>query len=360
MNILQIMGWDDQRKSDFASSGLSSSEPGRIAAADRGKYVVLAEKGPVIAECSGKFLHNAKSMLDMPAVGDWVAFRLEESSAIIEKILPRDSCLMRKMSSQVYEAQVICVNLDKLFIVTTVGRDLNCRRIQRYLAASFAAGANPLVVVNKRDIPHRWEDIMDELKEISHATEIITTSTIEENGLSEMTSHILPGETIALVGSSGVGKSSIINRLIDQERQETAEVRPSDLKGRHRTARRELIVAPGDFMVIDTPGMREFGLWDVGEGLDELFSEIAALSTLCQFRDCSHGIEPGCAVVKAVEEGLLPRTRLESYVKLKAEQSYTAEKALQRDGKQTKRRKQIAKDKRKRMKTHKKLGLKDN
>lgn len=333
-------------------------EPGRVASADRGKYVVLAESSEVLASAAGKLLHSARGAVDLPAVGDWVGFRREGDRGVIERVLPRSSCLIRKSAGRDYEAQVICANLDKIFIVTAVGRDLNVNRVLRYLAACFSAGAEPVVVVNKKDLDHDRQGVMAALDEASLAAPIIMSHTKNDDGLDELRPHIADRETVALVGSSGVGKSSIVNRLIGDERQSTLKVREADGKGRHSTTRRELIVADG-FVIVDTPGMREFGLWDADAGLDEVYAEIVEFTAHCKYRDCSHVSEPGCAVVDAVESGLLPRSRLEGYLRLRAELDNAAKRAEVRDGKETKRRwKRISKDSRKRKKIHGNLGLK--
>jgi len=360
MKQLKILGWSDRREMEYRNPGLSSLEPGRVAAADRGEYVVLAEGGAVAAVASGKLSHNSRSALGMPAVGDWVAFRREAGAAVIELVLPRSSCLMRKSSGRDYQAQVIAANLDKIFIVTAVGRDLNPRRIERYLAAAHAAGAEPVVVINKRDLPHRREDVMAELEGVTGATEVIMTSAAEDGGLGEMAPLLISTETVALIGSSGVGKSSLVNKLIGYDRQRTSSVREADEKGRHVTSRRELIVAPAGFVLIDTPGMREFGLWDAGEGLAVAFADITELSAHCRFRDCSHHAEPGCAARQAAKAGLLPPGRLESYLSLVAEQQNAEQRSRDREEKKDSkaRWKEINKSVRNRKRLHKKLGLK--
>jgi ribosome biogenesis GTPase / thiamine phosphate phosphatase len=360
MEHLKKLGWDDRRETEYQNFGADAGEPGRVAAADRGQCVVLTGDGEVQAKASGKLLHESSSALGIPAVGDWVVFRNEGDSAVIERVMPRTSCLLRKTSGREYQAQVIAANIDKIFIVTAVGRDLNPRRIERHLAAAHSAGAEPVVVINKRDLPHDRDEIMDGLNLVTLTTKVIMTSTLTDNGLDEMDVLLKTGETIALIGSSGVGKSSLVNKLIGYERQQTISTRESDGKGRHTTTRRELIITPAGFMVIDTPGMREFGLWDAEEGLAETFSDIMELASLCKFRDCTHTTEPKCAVREADKKGLLPPGRVDSYLRLVNEQHNTEKWAQERDGKETKRRwKDISKEIRRRNSLHEKLGLKN-
>ncbi len=360
MEELKRLGWNDRIEMEYQNLGLPSHEPGRVASADRGKYVVLTKSGVVPAVASGKLIHNSPGAVGIPAVGDWVALRSEAGVAAIERILPRSSCLIRKSSGRDYQAQVIAVNLDNIFIVTSVGRDLNPRRIERHLAAAHAAGAEPVVVINKRDLPHRRDDVMAEIEGVALSVKVIMTSVVEDGGLDEMWPLLISGETVALIGSSGVGKSSLVNKLIGYDRQRTLSVRETDEKGRHVTSRRELILAPAGFLIVDTPGMREFGLWEASEGLAEAFSDITELSAQCRFRDCSHQAEPGCAARQAAEAGLLPPGRLQSYLRLITEQQNAEQRARDReDKKDSKARwKERSKNIRQQKRLHKKLGQK--
>jgi ribosome biogenesis GTPase len=239
-----------------------------------------------------------------------------------------------------------------------VGPDLSLRRIERYLSAIWDGGAEPVVVVNKTDLPHDPAAILEQLSAVALGVRTALVSAHADGGLDELEALLEPGLTAALVGSSGVGKSTIVNRLLGHELQETAEVRESDMKGRHTTAARQLLVTPGGAILVDTPGMRELGLWDAREGLDRTFADIAALAAGCRFRDCTHDQEAGCAVVAAVERGELDRSRLDGFHRLARELEHNARRAAEGAKENSKKRwKWIAQAQRDRDKIRKKSGL---
>jgi ribosome biogenesis GTPase len=334
--------------------------PMRVAAADRSTFLLLGDTEPVQAVLSGRWHLEGYGELGRPAVGDWVAVRTDGSSHVIEGLLPRRSLFTRKTSGRSSAPQAIAANVDTVLVVTDVGPDFSPRRLERYASAAIAGGAMPVVVLNKSDLEHDADDLGASASAAVPQAEVVFTSTVSENGLSALEPHLLPGTTVALVGSSGVGKSSIVNAILGEARQETAEVRTHDGKGRHETTRRELIVAPCGAIVIDTPGMREFGLHGAGEGLAEVFADVVEIARGCRFRDCTHGGEPGCRVSEACEEGLLPEGRVRSYLDLQAELALNEERLEERQAGNVKRRwKSISKEVRRMHRLHRKLGLKD-
>lgn len=351
---LQELGWTSDRDAEIAPP----LRPARVAVAERGGYLVRGlEAGPSWATCTGRLLNEAGGPEDLPAVGDWVAI---DEGGQIAAVLPRRSCFVRKAPGGGSRPQVICANVDTVFVVTAVGADFSPRRIERYVAAIWSAGANPVIAVNKTDLEHDAVALAEILDEVAPAVDVLYTSALEGRGLDELTARIAPGKTVALVGSSGVGKSSLINRLVGSERQATAPVRDSDDKGRHTTTRRELCLLPGGGLVIDTPGMRELGLWDAVDGVEAIFADIEALADDCRFRDCGHEGEPGCAIAAALESGELSAERYDSYRDLLKELAYEARRADEQGYRDSKARwKAIHKSMRERNKLNKKLGLKD-
>jgi ribosome biogenesis GTPase len=330
MNLM-AMGLTETIKSNFDK--LKTSDDviiGRIALEHKRMYRVWTEVGELLCEVSGRFSFAAQNREDYPAVGDWVMLkaRLEEGKGTIYTILPRKSKFSRKSAGQNAEEQIVSANIDTVFLVNSLNEDLNLRRIERYLLLTWESGANPVIVLSKADL---CEDINEKLavvEAISYGgVPVIPISSETMSGLGELTPFLQPGKTIALLGSSGVGKSTLTNRLLGEEKQAVQEIRQDDDKGRHTTTHRELILLPNGCVLIDTPGMRELQLWESSEGLAETFSEIEALAETCRYRDCLHKNEPGCAVVDAIEQGLLDVERLRSYHKLQKELSYIERKA---------------------------------
>ncbi|MDH4038434.1 MAG: ribosome small subunit-dependent GTPase A [Candidatus Krumholzibacteria bacterium] len=290
--------------------------PARIASEGRGVYRLLgcrAARGELRGRLRAELAPEAR-----PAVGDWVAVRDGDDLAIIHDVLERRTALIRRAAGSAADVQVVAANIDLVFVVTAVTRDYNPRRIERYVAAVWDGGAEPVIVLNKADLEGDVPAMLDELAVIAPGVPAIRTSTVTAEGLDDLRRYLAPGKTIGLVGSSGVGKSSIANRLLGDQAQDTRATR-RDEKGRHTTTRRDLVVLPQGGLLIDTPGMREFGLVEDGGGVETLFADIAALATECHFRDCSHQGEPGCAVIAAVEAGELDDQRLGSYQKLQRE-----------------------------------------
>jgi len=290
--------------------------PARVASEGRGVYRLLgcrATRGELKGRLRAELAPEGR-----PAVGDWVAVRESADLAIIHAILDRRSALVRRAAGSASNAQVVAANIDLVFVVTAVTRDFNPRRIERYLAAVWDGGAEPVIVLNKADLGGDSDAMLSELAAVAPEVKAIRTSTVTAEGLDSLRSFLAPGRTIGLVGSSGVGKSTIVNCLLGAPAQSTRETR-RDEKGRHATSRRDLVELPGGGLLIDTPGMREFGLLEDGGGIDTLFADIVEIAQRCRFRDCSHQGEPGCAVIEAVESGELDDARLRSYRKLQRE-----------------------------------------
>lgn len=293
---------------------------GRITSQDKGLYKVVTENGEKRAQVSGKFRYNATNLSDFPAVGDFVMVdENEEGNSIIHHVLTRKSVFIRKAAGTSNETQVVAANVDTVFICMSLNNDFNLRRLERYIGVAWDSGATPVVVLTKSDLCNNLDEIMSKLETVALSVDIIVTSSMAEDGFLSVNKYIEYGKTVAFIGSSGVGKTTLINKLAGKNLFETQEIRNDD-KGRHTTTKRELIVLPNGGVVIDTPGMRELGI--EGTDLSKTFADIDELSKQCRFSDCSHTKEPGCAVKKAIEDGFISQERLSSYFKLKKEAKY--------------------------------------
>ena len=298
---------------------------GRITLQEKGMYWICTITGEQKAMVSGKLLFDAQSPSDYPAVGDYVMVGCADSdTAVIHLVLPRKSLFVRKAAGTSKTEQVVAANIDTVFLCMSLNNDFNLRRLERYLAVAWESGAEPVVVLTKADLCADLPQKQREVEAIAMGVDILTTSAMESDGYRQIMPYITQGRTVAFVGSSGVGKSTLINRLLGEERLATDGLRNDD-NGHHTTTHRELLFLPNGAMVIDTPGMRELGMWDAASGVEQTFGDIEELAARCRFRNCSHTSEPGCAVRAAIRSGDLDGGRWLSYQKLKNENSYAAD-----------------------------------
>jgi ribosome biogenesis GTPase len=327
---LKELGWNSFFENHFIKYNQQNTTyiPARIISFQRNLYSVLSEYGELKGEITGKFRYEVQSIEKYPAVGDWVGItkKEQEDKAIIHFVLPRKTSLSRKMPGVKTEEQVICANIDTSFLVTTFDRDFNLRRIERYLSLIWDSGANPVIILNKADLCTDIEIFIREVESISPGTPILCMSALEKSGIEQIYNYLKEGKTVVFLGSSGTGKSTIINYLLDASKQATNSLRGNS-KGRHTTSYRELFMVPDRRgMVIDNPGMREIQLWANEDIVEKTFADIEDLSQRCRFNNCSHTKEPGCAVKEAIEEGSLEPKRLESYFKQKRELNRLSER----------------------------------
>jgi ribosome biogenesis GTPase / thiamine phosphate phosphatase len=317
------LGWDAFFAERFAPFLAQGREPARVSVQQKGFYDLQSATGELMGELAGKLHHGARGSGDYPVVGDWVAVQRRDDgeSAIIHGFLERRTTFARKApgSRGAPIDQVIAANVDRVFVVMGLDDDFNLRRLERYLVLVSRSGAQAAVVLNKSDLTDRTEELARGTSAAAPGVAVLVTSARAGLGLDPLRDLLPAGATGAFVGSSGVGKSTLINRLLGEERLTTREVRSWDRRGRHTTTHRELILLPGGGLVIDTPGMREIQLPEIGDGVEEAFDDIDELAAQCRFADCKHDREPGCAVLEAVVEGRLEARRLDSYRTLKAE-----------------------------------------
>ena len=321
---LDALGWDHEWETAFAAieEEIPGLIPARISMETKLNYLVWTNDEELPAKITGKLLHDTKrDPLNRPKVGDWVGISLadEGAKAQIRILAPRRSQLTRKVPGRRNEAQVIAANFDTVFIVQGLDDNFNLRRLERCLVMVHEGGAQPVVVLNKSDLCNNLADRLHEAETAAGDAPIVSLSAMSGDGVDHLQPWIRPGQTVAFIGSSGVGKSTLINRLYGDEVQDTNDVRERDSKGRHTTVRREMIFLPEGVVVIDTPGMREFHLWFADEGLDAAFSDIEAIALNCRFNDCSHSNEPGCAVLGAIDNGELSAERHRNFVRLQTD-----------------------------------------
>jgi ribosome biogenesis GTPase len=326
---LKDLGWNAFFASEFAKLGDAALVPARVVEELKGFQRVRSEQGEYLAQVGGKIHYQAEGREHFPAVGDWVGIapRPEEGRARIACILPRQTKLSRKVAGRERSEQIVATNLDVVFVVSSLNREFNARRIERYLSLVWDSGARPVVLLNKADLCAEAEARVAEVENIARGASVHLLSARKETGLDAVQGYVKVGRTTAFVGSSGVGKSTIINALSGGKALRVQPVHEADDRGRHTTTSRQMIFLPQGGIVIDTPGMRELALWDNQEGVAQVFEDIELLALDCKYRNCGHDSEPGCAVGAAIHKGTLEPGRLENYRKLQAELRFAERKA---------------------------------
>jgi ribosome biogenesis GTPase len=325
---LTKLGWNADLNQQFAPHHAKGLVPARVAVEDKHFFRVWTADAELRAQVTGKCIHEARrSNSKLPKVGDWVAVRLvaNEEKAMIEAILPRRTQLCRKMTSRGGTEHILATNIDTAFMVTAADASFDAARLEQMLVMVHESGARPVVLLNKIDLCDDLDARLADATRVAGNALVLTACALTGRGMKTLAQLIKPGDTAVFIGTSGVGKSSLINRLYGEDIQATVEVRTNDAKGRHTTSWREMIFLPQGGVVIDTPGMREFHIWIASEGSKQAFPELDALSVRCHFRDCSHTKENRCAVLEALAAGTLPRERYDSFLKLQLEIRYLRE-----------------------------------
>ncbi len=335
MNLLDL-GWNENFSQYFEKYKAEKNKlkqqnavVARVSCEHKNLYHIISENGELTAEVSGRFRHEALSRADFPVVGDWVVIGRQENqeTATIHAVLPRQSVFSRKAilgGGPAYgmgktEEQVLVANINSVFLVSGLDGDFNLRRIERYLTIAWNSGAVPVIVLNKADLAENIDELIEKVEEIAVGVPIFPVSAKTGEGIETLLPYIQKGQTVTLLGSSGVGKSSIINSLLGEELIKIGGLRKSDGRGKHTTTYRELLLLPNGGIVIDTPGMRELQAWSENEGLEKTFGDIEKLATKCKFKNCSHETEPGCAIQIALGDGLLDKKRYNGYLRLQKE-----------------------------------------
>ena len=328
VDLIEQYGWSEVWATAFAPHAHAGHTPGRVILQHRNGYLVVTDAGELQAKASGRLRHEAQET-GPPAVGDWVALspNPQDGAATIHAVLPRHTAFVRRAADSARRTQILAANIDVAFVVTSMNADLNPRRIQRFLAAAMDSGARPVLVLTKSDLSADPQAEAAQVAVLETQTLVLTVSAREGVGLEALRLQVKPGETCVLIGSSGVGKSTLVNAFLNEDRMATQAIRASDDQGRHTTSHRQLIPLPGGGLIIDTPGIREVGLIDAEEGVEAVFDDIEHLMQECRFTNCGHVSEPGCAVQAALADGTLEGPRWAHFQKLKSELAAAGDKA---------------------------------
>ena len=321
-------GWNEYFEAVWKDAEGENAIPARVIAQSRGVWRVAGDFGECLAQAAGKLRLAAQEGADWPAVGDWVAVELREqgSAAQIDEVLPRRSRFLRKTAGKKIAEQVIAANVDIALLVSALDGDVKPRRVERYLTQCWESGAKPMIVLNKADLCEAPQEKIEKTERVATGVSVCAISAKIGQGFDELEKQLPRGQTVVLLGSSGVGKSTIVNRLLGRAAQKVQEVRETDSRGRHTTTAREIFVLPGGALLMDTPGLRELQLWGADEGLSQTFLDIETLARRCRFGNCRHEGEPGCAVHAAIDAGELDAARLESWRKLERELDFLRRK----------------------------------
>lgn len=326
MNSIEKLGFNKWFLDKIETPKLDDYQIVRVINVNKNSFVVSNGIKDIYAELTGKFMFNSDSPLDFPIVGDWLYVQLfdDDSFAIIHEVLPRKSLLKRKTSGNKIEYQLIAANIDTAIIMQSLDSNFNLRRLERYLVIINDSNISPVIFLSKSDLIRidETESKINDIYKIIPDIKIVAFSNNKLSDIENIKSHFTPCETFCLLGSSGVGKTTLLNNLIHQEQYKTQPIREKDGRGRHTTSRRELIVLENGAMIVDNPGMRELGIISIESGLDDTFTEIAGLANQCRFTDCAHIIEEGCAILKALEEGTISKERYQNYMKMYKESLY--------------------------------------
>lgn len=328
VDLIEQYGWSEVWATAFAPHAHAGHTPGRVILQHRNGYLVATDAGELQAKASGRLRHEAQET-GPPAVGDWVALspNPQDGAATIHAVLPRHTAFVRRAADSARRTQILAANIDVAFVVTSMNADLNPRRIQRFLAAAMDSGARPVLVLTKSDLSADPQAEAAQVAALETQTLVLTVSAREGVGLEALRLQVKPGETCVLIGSSGVGKSTLVNAFLNEDRMATQAIRASDDQGRHTTSHRQLLPLPGGGLIIDTPGIREVGLIDAEEGVEAVFDDIERLMKECRFTNCGHASEPGCAIQAALAEGTLEESRWAHFQKLKSELAAAGDKA---------------------------------
>lgn len=325
---LSRWGWNNYFEAIWGDAERGNAVPARVVAQGRGIWRVVGDFAECPAQAAGKLRAAAEEGQEWPAVGDWVAAELRDggSAALIHEVLPRRSQFVRKTAGKRLAEQVIAANVDVALLVSALDGDFSPRRVERYLAQCWESGAKPVIVLNKADVCKGAQEKLEEMEKVAMGVPVCVISAKTGQGVAELEKHFICGLTLVLLGSSGVGKSTMVNRLMGQAVQDVQGVRELDSRGRHTTSTRQLFALPNGSLVMDTPGLRELQLWDVDEGMALAFSDIDGMAARCRYSDCSHGTEPGCAVQGAIQAGELDSGRLANWQKLQRELKFLRRK----------------------------------